>query len=73
MGRAYLAIGIMLAGFLISPRVEAQSDLGVLKKGIVKVTATFAKSRKVGTGFIAGQGQKYLFIVTEKLTNLVFL
>lgn len=64
MGRAYLAIVIMLAGFLISPRVEAQSDLGVLKKGIVKVTATFAKSRKVGTGFIAGQGQKYLFIVT---------
>lgn len=64
MKRAGLALGIVMWGFLLSPFVWAQSDLGSLKKGVVKVTAQFAKSRKVGTGFIAGQGQKYVYIVT---------
>jgi len=47
----------------VSP-VWADVDIGALKKGVVKVTSNFQTSRKVGTGFIAGQGQKHLFIVT---------
>ena len=39
-------------------------EISTLKKGVVKVTAIFKSSRKVGTGFIAGHGQKHLFIVT---------
>jgi hypothetical protein len=49
---------------MFSPLTWAQSDLGELKKGVVKVTAQFSKAEKVGTGFIAGQGKKHLFIVT---------
>lgn len=64
MIRVFLAIWIVMWGFLISPLVWAQSDLGSLKKAVVKVTAQFAKNKKVGTGFIAGQGQKYVYIVT---------
>ncbi|MGE0474681.1 MAG: trypsin-like peptidase domain-containing protein [Nitrospirales bacterium] len=61
---AFLAIWIVVEGFLLSPVVWAQSDLGSLKKGVVKVTAQFAKTRQIGTGFVAGQGKKHLFIVT---------
>lgn len=64
MIKAVLAIWLLAGGILGSPFVWAQSDLGSLKKGVVKVTAQFSKSRKVGTGFIAGQSQKYLYIVT---------
>jgi hypothetical protein len=49
---------------MFSPLTWAQSDLGVLKKGVVKVSAQFSKTKKVGTGFITGQGKKHLFIVT---------
>ena len=34
------------------------------EKSVVKVTAQFAKTAKVGTGFIVGQGKKHLFVVT---------
>jgi hypothetical protein len=44
--------------------VWSDMDIGTLKKGVVKVTAKFAKTAKVGTGFITGQGKKHLFIVT---------
>ncbi|MGD9850950.1 MAG: serine protease [Nitrospirales bacterium] len=64
MIRAFLVIWIVVGGFLVCPFVWAQSDLGLLKKGVVKVSAQFDKSGKVGTGFIAGQGQKYVYIVT---------
>jgi len=64
MIRAFLAIGVMIGGFGCSSLTWAQADLGVLKKGVVKVTAQFAKTEKVGTGFIVGQGKKHLFIVT---------
>ena len=64
MIKALLAGWIVAGGLLGSPVVWAQSDLESLKKGVVKVTAQFSKSRKVGTGFIAGQGQKYLYVVT---------
>ncbi len=62
--RAFLAVCVMIVGFIFSPLTWAQPDLGELKKGVVKVTAQFGKSRKIGTGFIAGQGKKHLFIVT---------
>ena len=42
----------------------AQMDIGTLKKGVVKVTAASSNDREVGTGFIAAQGKKHLFIVT---------
>lgn len=42
----------------------AQADLGMLKKGVVKVTAHFSRTDQVGTGFIVGQGRRHLFIVT---------
>ncbi len=42
----------------------AQTDVGMLKKGVVKITAEFSGSRKVGTGFVVARGNKYLFIVT---------
>ena len=44
--------------------VEAQMDIGTLKKGVVKITATSSNDREIGTGFIAAQGKKHLFIVT---------
>ena len=43
---------------------EAQMDIGTLKKGVVKITATSSNDREIGTGFIAAQGKKHLFIVT---------
>ena len=61
---AFLTVLVVIGGFMFSPLTWAQTDLGELKKGVVKVTAQFAKSRKVGTGFIIGQGKKYVFIVT---------
>ena len=64
MIRALLAIWAVIGGVMFSPLTWAQSDLGELKKGVVKVTAQFSKAEKVGTGFIAGQGKKHLFIVT---------
>ncbi len=35
-----------------------------LKKGVVKITAEFSNSRKIGTGFIAAKSKKHLYIVT---------
>jgi hypothetical protein len=64
MLRAFLAIWVVTGGLIFSPLTWAQSELGVLKKGVVKVSAQFSKTEKVGTGFIAGQGKKHLFIVT---------
>lgn len=64
MIRAFLVGWVVIGGFMFSPLTWAQPDLGELKKGVVKVSAQFAKSRKVGTGFITGQGKKHLFIVT---------
>jgi len=42
----------------------AEMDIGTLKKGVVKITTEFSNTRKVGTGFIASQGKKHLYIVT---------
>lgn len=42
----------------------AEMDIGTLKKGVVKITTEFSNTRKVGTGFIAAQGKKHLYIVT---------
>lgn len=42
----------------------AQGDVESLKKGVVKITAQFANRQKIGTGFVAGQGKKHVFIVT---------
>ena len=64
MLQAFLAIGVVIGGLIFSPFTWAQSDLGMLKKGVVKVSAQFNKTEKVGTGFIAGKGKKHLFIVT---------
>ena len=46
------------------PPVWADVDIDMLKKGVVKVTAEFGNRQKVGTGFVAGQGKKHVFIVT---------
>ncbi len=46
------------------PVAWAQMDIGTLKKGVVKITTEFTNSRKVGTGFVAAQGKKHLYIVT---------
>ncbi len=43
---------------------EAKIDVGTLKKGVVKITAASSNDREIGTGFIAAQGKKHLFIVT---------
>lgn len=53
-------------GLLMFPTalVWSDVDMGLLKKGVVKVSAQFSKSEKVGTGFIVGKGTKHLFIVT---------
>lgn len=48
---------------VVSP-VWSEVSIGALKKGVVKVTAQFTQGRKVGTGFIVGQSQKNLFVVT---------
>ncbi|WNM60688.1 trypsin-like peptidase domain-containing protein [Candidatus Nitrospira neomarina] len=44
--------------------VLSDVDMGTLKKGVVKVSAQYSKSEKVGTGFIVGKGKNHLFIVT---------
>lgn len=44
--------------------VWSDVDMGMLKKGVVKISAQYSKSEKVGTGFIVGKGTKHLFIVT---------
>lgn len=64
MLQALLAVLMVAGGVLVSPMAAAQSDLSGLKKGIVKVSAKFAGTQKVGTGFIVGQGKKHLFVVT---------
>ncbi len=46
------------------PPVWADVDIDMLKKGVVKITAQFDNRKKVGTGFVAGQGKKHVFIVT---------
>ncbi len=51
-----LSLGIM--------SLWAQGNVETLKKGVVKITAQFSNTQKVGTGFIIGQGKKHLFIVT---------
>ena len=48
----------------VASPVWSEVSIGTLKKGVVKVTAQFTQSQKVGTGFIVGQSQKNLFIVT---------
>ncbi|HNP30724.1 MAG: SUMF1/EgtB/PvdO family nonheme iron enzyme [Nitrospira sp.] len=48
---------------VVSP-VWSEVSINTLKKGVVKVTAQFTQGRKVGTGFIVGQSQKNLFVVT---------
>lgn len=58
-----LAVFVVLTWCSVAPG-WADIDISMLKKGVVKVTAQFSKNRKVGTGFIAGQGKKHLFIVT---------
>ncbi|MDH3503538.1 MAG: trypsin-like peptidase domain-containing protein [Nitrospirota bacterium] len=52
--------------FLVFPTapVWSEVDIGTLKKGVVKITAQFANRQKIGTGFVAGQGKKHVFIVT---------
>ncbi|MCA9453453.1 MAG: hypothetical protein KC584_12630, partial [Nitrospira sp.] len=52
--------------FLVFPTAPAWADVDIdmLKKGVVKVTAEFGNRQKVGTGFVAGQGKKHVFIVT---------
>jgi hypothetical protein len=64
MIRVFPAAWVVIGGLLFSSPTWAQADLGILKKGVVKVSAQFARTEKVGTGFIAGQGKKHLFIVT---------
>jgi len=59
----FLTVFLFLTVFPAAP-VWSDVDMGLLKKGVVKVTTQFANGRKIGTGFIAGQGKKHLFIVT---------
>lgn len=59
----FLAVFVVLTWCSAAPG-WADIDIGMLKKGVVKVTAQFSKNQKVGTGFIAGQAKKHLFIVT---------
>ena len=59
----FLAFFLFLLVFPTAP-VWSDVDIGTLKKGVVKVTAHFARIEKIGTGFIAGRGKKHLFIVT---------
>ena len=46
------------------PSIFAEIDIGTLKKGVVRISSEFSNTRKVGTGFIAAQGKKHLYIVT---------
>ncbi len=59
----FLTFFVVLLMFPTAP-VWSDVDMGMLKKGVVKISAQFSKSEKVGTGFIAGKGKKHLFIVT---------
>ena len=58
----FVSCVLMLGIGLTSAR--AQMDIGILKKGVVKITTEFSHGQKVGTGFIAAQGKKHLYIVT---------
>ncbi len=42
----------------------AETDIGALKKGVVKISAEFSHGEKVGTGFLAAQGKKHWYVVT---------
>ncbi len=55
---------MVLASFVHTSLVWSAIEVTTLKKGVVKVTAKFSDKQKVGTGFIAGRGKKYLYIVT---------
>lgn len=56
---------VLLIGLLgMVPPAWADVDIDMLKKGVVKITAQFPNRQKVGTGFVAGQGKKHVFIVT---------
>lgn len=56
---------VLLIGLLgMVPPVSSEVDIDMLKKGVVKITAQFPNRQKVGTGFVAGQGKKHVFIVT---------
>jgi len=59
----YLVFSLLMVCMALPP-VFAQEDIGTLKKGIVKITSEFSNGRKIGTGFIAAKGKKYLYIVT---------
>jgi len=59
----FLAFFLFSMVCLTSP-VWSDVDISTLKKGVVKVTAKFKTSRKVGTGFIVAKSTKHLFIVT---------
>ncbi|MGV7229457.1 MAG: S1 family peptidase, partial [Nitrospirales bacterium] len=54
---------LLMLGVGLSP-TWAEMDIGTLKKGVVKIISEFSNTRKVGTGFIAAQGKKHLYIVT---------
>ncbi|GJL60679.1 MAG: hypothetical protein NPIRA03_35360 [Nitrospirales bacterium] len=59
----FLICFLFLLVFPTAP-VWADVDIDRLKKGVVKITAQFGNRQKVGTGFVAGQGKKHVFIVT---------
>lgn len=59
----FLICFLFLLMFPTAP-VWSDVDIDMLKKGVVKVTAEFGNRQKVGTGFVAGQGKKHVFIVT---------
>ena len=60
--RSLIVMFIAMLGMV--PLAWADVDIDMLKKGVVKVTAEFGNRQKVGTGFVAGQGKKHVFIVT---------
>jgi hypothetical protein len=64
MFQALLVVWVVIGGFIFPSMTVAQSDMSILKKGVVKVTAQFSNTQKSGTGFIVGKGKKHLFIVT---------
>ncbi len=56
-------VGILLLGLGLTP-TWAKTNIGTLKKGVVKISSEFSTGRKVGTGFITGRSKKHIFIVT---------
>ncbi|MEO8327163.1 MAG: hypothetical protein ABI618_15015, partial [Nitrospirota bacterium] len=55
---------ILIAMLGMVPPVWSEVDIDMLKRGVVKITAQFGKRQQIGTGFVAGQGKRHLFIVT---------